>query len=412
MKKTQQASSISVRTTIGDRLLCAINIVLMVSFIVFEIDAKGKYVYLGIISLFFVVFAIHSKFKIRVKLDPFILFTALFVLFCMLSMIWAKDSNLTYRRFTTVFETVLFMWVLYLYHNNRNDIGDILDIICISGYCVGLYAIFKYGLGTIRMIVAAGDRAGNSFTNINTIGMMCAIAIVITISRLVNRTYKIEMVLAIPCALMVIASGSRKAFAVLLIGITLTILFRVIKHSTTPGLTLLRFILIVIVIIVVGKYIFSLPIMKSLVDPMNRFLNYFSGEGSTDESTRRRMSYITLGISQFLKTPIVGIGIGNSPLIIGRDTYLHNNYVELLACGGIIGTVIYYLPYWVSLKNTIRYRSVSDTDNDLCFVLLILVLIMDFGQVSYFSKDTYFYLLLFFCNLNCLRNRYNNLCLK
>ena len=122
-----------------------------------------------------------------------------------------------------------------------------------------------------------------------------------------------------------------------------------------------------------------------------------------------RKSMVEIGMRQFKKTPILGIGIGCSHLIVmpvlGLDTYLHNNFVELLACGGIVGTLIYYSFYLDIFYNYFIYRAVRDEALGTCFIISTLLFAMDWGRVSLYSKSTYFYFMIFFIEIALLKRR-------
>ena len=86
-----------------------------------------------------------------------------------------------------------------------------------AGYIVAIYAIYYYGLDTIRSLIAAGDRIDNEFTNVNAIGMMAAYSLIITFSKIINKHFSISLIFSVPALLMVIASGSRKAFIIFVV---------------------------------------------------------------------------------------------------------------------------------------------------------------------------------------------------
>ena len=90
------------------------------------------------------------------------------------------------------------------------------------------------------------------------------------------------------------------------------------------------------------------------------------------------------------------MGIGNtsqiSMAVTGHSTYLHNNFVELLASGGIIGFGIYYgIILYLIIKLT-PFALKKDSFSDACLVILIVHTIADYGTVSYYNKGTYFIL--------------------
>ena len=113
-----------------------------------------------------------------------------------------------------------------------------------------------------------------------------------------------------------------------------------------------------------------------------------------DGSTAVRAKMISAGMETYFSTGGIGAGLANSNLItkknIGRETYLHNNYVELLACTGTIGFCLYYGIYVVLLIKIIK-----DKNRDACSIaLLLVILLLDFGNVNYYEIKTATYMLL------------------
>ena len=84
-------------------------------------------------------------------------------------------------------------------------------------------------------------------------------------------------------------------------------------------------------------------------------------------------------------------------------TYLHNNYIEILASGGIVGFVLYYAPYAIALVSLLK-RVFKDRDRApvvvITLVLLITRLIGHLGIVLYYSKIEYIFIALLICVVN------------
>ena len=391
------------KSVICDRIIWFLTAALMISFVVLERYTWCSYVYMGILAASVAVFLLQNGIHIGFSFEKFHLFTSLFALYCLISMIWAQDRGLTLTIFKSLLKSLITMWFFYLHYQKKTDVRELINIIFIAGAVIAAYAIYRYGVPKIWKVLTAGKRLKNNFTNRNTIGVMSALSLVIAFSRLINKKPSFFLLLALPCLPIAIATGSRKTSAILAVGFIMLVLIRVIRKSPDPKKTFIRIICVLLLAVIIGYIIVSLPIMNSLVRPVRNLLNYFTGEGRTDKSTTRRMNYIDLGFRQFLETPLLGVGVGNSPLVIGADTYLHANYIEILACGGIIGFLIYYAPYIYLIKKSIDLRRFEQDESDLCFVLLILVLVTDIGQVSYYSKETYFYLMMFFLHIRNLQ---------
>ncbi|MFR0963094.1 MAG: hypothetical protein ACLSGB_15815 [Dorea sp.] len=78
---------------------------------------------------------------------------------------------------------------------------------------------------------------------------------------------------------------------------------------------------------------------KGIVDRMDGLIAMVTGKGTVDVWLTRA-EFITIE-EKFKKHPILGYGMGNSgkqkPGCNWRkETYFHNNYVELLVCGGLV----------------------------------------------------------------------------
>ena len=371
-----------------------LSVALFASFLIFEADTKGKYIYFGITVALFIVYAIHNHGKVNIHLSYFHLVTFPFILYGFASAIWALDSTYTFRRMTTVLETVLCLWVVHMSYDEDLDSESLLNAIRWTGYVVSLYAIYTYGLATIRYIVQAGERLDNDFANINSIGVIASYSLIITYAQIINKKLRWDMILSVPAVLITVASGSRKALIALVIGVFLITLIRQLKYSDNPVNTIFRVVVISAIVLFAYYIILQLPALQSVTRRMEFSLNFFTGGGRTDTSSINRMNYIKTGIEQFKKTPLFGIGIDNSRVISGTGTYLHSNVFDLLACGGIFGIVAFYWGFIYLLKHYKGYNK-SDYIVALCTTLIIVQLILDFVQVSYWAKDTYVYLLLF-----------------
>ena len=110
---------------------------------------------------------------------------------------------------------------------------------------------------------------------------------------------------------------------------------------------------------------------------------------------------VQIGMNLFKQHPFLGVGMDNAkiytePAFGVANYYLHNNYVELLADGGMVGLAVYYSIYAVILVKLWKNRDFTTGEFNIVFLILILRLILDYGMVSYESKNTYFYLLIFY----------------
>ena len=88
----------------------------------------------------------------------------------------------------------------------------------------------------------------------------------------------------------------------------------------------------------------------------------------------------------------------------GRDTYFHNNYVEILASGGIVGFFVYYGIYFYIIKEMIKNKKNKDIYFYISFALIFILLFMDYASVSYYSKSRYFYFVILFLQVKFMKS--------
>lgn len=96
----------------------------------------------------------------------------------------------------------------------------------------------------------------------------------------------------------------------------------------------------------------------------------------------------------FFNNPIVGVGANNYSAVLqsinyGHAVYAHNNFLEILADGGLIGFFIYYSFYVYNLFFALsRYKRNKYSDETiLALVFIIALLIMEYGQITYMNPS-------------------------
>lgn len=393
---------------------------LFVLFILFDTYTWGKYAFLGLaIGILMLGCGIQHG-KISLRFTPYVAMSVLFICFALFSSLWAISSSDSATMARTLTRTFVCAYAVYITYISipELDVTLLLKAVMWAGYVVSIYTLFFYGLDTI---IAAGSnsslRVDNEFANVNTIGMACALSCVIQINLKYLRPqdhFFPSALLMIPSVIVVAATQSRKAFVFLIVG---TLGYAFVKAQKSQKSIFIKGFKILFWILILAfalYWILQLEVFDGIRERMEAMLNAVLGSGKVDHSTVLRNNLRTLGLTWFLKHPVGGIGIANPHILANQyyafDAYLHDNFVELLCGGGIIGFCLYYAMYVYLFRQLWKYRKVDKQRAAFFALWLMLMLAMNFGMVTYYSKAQNFYLMIHFINVFDLKRKAIELC--
>jgi len=328
-----------------------------------------------------------------IRLGTPVLLVAGFVTYAMTSYFWSQRADATYTRAVTMLLLLVMFTLLWLFFG-RGDPEYVLWSLCVAGILLSLYVVASYGPAAYLAGLLSGERMGGEINNVNAIALQCGAASVICFWFALHRRRRLYYLWAALPFLVTLGTGSRKGLVLLLGGIVLlySLAMEPGRRARTLG-GLAVFLLGLAVLI-------QLPIFETVEQRFLGMLSLLSEPGSADESALARQEMVSLGVAQFFQTPLLGIGMGASGVLtlahFNNDTYLHNNYVELLATLGGLGFLLYYAVYAYLLLRLAPLIRARDSFAVIALILLMLQLVMDYGAVSYFSKVTYVYLLVGF----------------
>lgn len=313
-----------------------------------------------------------------------------FLLFSFVSLIWSYVPNATMLRSTTLLRMVLLYIIMTHYLCISKDTIRFIYGIAISGLLILFYVISFYGISGLRQMIDEGARVGEEIVNSNTLAVFLAFSSIVFFHLFLKHRKWYELTVAVLLVLIIAITGSKKGILDILVGFFLVIIFGNDKADKNRHLR--RFTLIIGVLL--GLYIlWQTPIFAVLRERVEMMFGFFRGNSARiDYSTFERRILIEAGLRQFTVTPVLGVGIDASSYVSrqvsGYSTYLHNDYVELLATGGILGFLLFYIPILKLLKGNIKNSKVSESSR-LCVILLTIFMINGIAAVQYFTKLSY-----------------------
>ena len=211
-----------------------------------------------------------------------------------------------------------------------------------------------------------------------------------------KNKFRRDIFFAILCAIITALTGSRKGL------IQLVLPFAVLATCQKNAMKLWKYI--VVTLLIGGILIVFLINNAAFMEVYGtRLLAIFNEDDDmSDMSVYARNTLKNIGIQAFLEKPIIGYGLGASWTLVERTgysyvNYFHNNFIEILTCGGIIGFILYH---GIIIKNTI-VTFVRRKENKLFFLLLTILLtflILSWGQVTvYYAHFTFIIFLCVHC---------------
>lgn len=201
---------------------------------------------------------------------------------------------------------------------------------------------------------------------------------------------RVTWTVGIVCAVYVLAvSGSRKGLYLALLAVPFIAYALPSGRFRNALLTAGVLALAVFGVVVFGNSADALPPSLADLEVLRRVELAIAG---VDTSVLHRRELVDSGIEAFLGSPLYGYGLDTFRWVAGGGYYAHNNLVELAVNGGLVMTASYYYLYVLSAVRANRAHSLRDHKRILHWALLIVMLSLEFGFVSY--RDRFFVLLL------------------
>lgn len=346
-----------------------------------------RLVWWGSVAFFVCVWFFTSGLKIYI--DPtYTVWLLAFLSFAALSYFWAESSDLVVNILKSLVVRFAILLLIRSAIRSKEDIRKLLVSVAGAAVVNSFYLL----LSSLEQMAANSDKevgnrlGGEGGWNANAIGMLVAIAALLFLYFYQKNTKPVQKIfcLLLVAAMIVIAllTGSRKAFAIVLGG---TIAYLLLTNRKKRFRTLLfaaAFVWVLFYLAMETEFFYSI-----IGNRIDGFLSLITGEGEADSSAVLREKLIAGAIEVWKEYPDVGCGLGCYQLFsagfAGKEMYAHNNYVELLADLGIVGTMIYYSGPLLLLLSLLKKLKSKENEGKLFFTLLVTILIMDFACVSY-----------------------------
>lgn len=324
----------------------------------------------------------------RLKYNWLMIVLVLFGILLLVSSLYSPvDESVKYVYIYRYWTTIIILFLILNVLDNLSDVVYIVHAYILAGVALALYMYSYYGIGNL---ISMGERLSSELGNQNTLGLSCASAIILSFLFLFYKrgkyrfSYVLSIVICLPACLF---TGSRKAILMIVACIMIAVIF-----SPQQKGRFTRIILAVGSIIILVMIIQMIPAFSVISNRFEMF-SFLKSNSNVDANLgdMNRILYINEGWKYFLNSPFLGNGIGYSVYTWG--VYSHNNYIELLMNNGMIGFFIYYLCH-IRIGISIYKCNNKEFYWLLSLIFLFILLFMDIGAVSYYSRYTLVLLLI------------------
>lgn len=234
----------------------------------------------------------------------------------------------------------------------------------------------------IIMMAQVEERVGEGLSgNVNTVGYSLGIvSFAITYYYCVTKKKWIFLAL-IPVLFMMLLTGSKKTVIIIVIDIMTLYVYGKAKVSSFLKLAILFSVLVWVVLEVPYFY----EVIGKRIEDMYTTLTG-SGSGDYSHSTDDRNGMISDAFRLGMNYPIFGGGMNYfaaASKMFGYYGYSHCNYTELFCNFGIVGVLIYYVPYFKNIRFFWRLRKQEWERSIFVILWLVMSLILGWAMVAF-----------------------------
>lgn len=347
------------------------------------------------------------------KINVFLLWSICFLLFFLFSSLWAIDVELTQFTVFNILSGFLLLSVLSYYVEDKEAFEKVLIANYVAIVLCAVYLLTVVDLSALDTRLGASVEGMESW-NANDIGMKMSCGAMLSY-YFASKSKKIYWKLLYICLTVgfisvSLFSGSRKAFLMIIL-----MLFGYSWIKSKGYKKIGTLIVSGIGLYILFKIIMNIPTLYDIIGVrMETLFDGYFGSGTQEGSFRDRQFFIDFGMKNFWEKPILGYGLAGFSALLrqhtGVDTYSHNNFVEILVSGGIIGFCIYYFIYAYLIKKlwkpAFKYK---DEQAIALLIINVVYLILHWGLVAYNDMLNNIFILAIMVNYNKIDSPVSNI---
>lgn len=341
------------------------------------------------IKLMFIIYMAIRLFLTNQKLSRYTLWAAVFLTISSASILWAASQQIATFNFVWLAQALIIVALMETFIQDKKDIEFLMKSFVYGGILLSLRLVIEtpieyWGYARLGSVIDYNE---------NDLALKLVFSTIMTLYFIsINKKKRFHQILLIGFIVIVLFTGSKKAF----LGIILGLIFsKVLKLKKNPLFYIYAFIILILV--PYGLYYISMnvePIYNVLGYRVEDMIRTLRGDETASYSTYLRINMIMTGIEMFTHKPLLGYGIGNYSVLSGFNAYAHNNYIEVLFNQGLVGFLSYYSIYIYILISSMRMMLKNNRDY-FPLMIITLIIIFEFAMVSY--RLMYLHIIMMMC---------------
>ncbi|MGX5522827.1 O-antigen ligase family protein [Bacillus toyonensis] len=382
----------------GKQRIYSLEFILIIIFLVtvyMDMSEEGIYY-----SKFLIIMMISLVYFIKNKSICFEKNIYIFYLFLILagaSGLYGFRNDVTIGNLLTLICCLMLVIILPLILSTKERLYIFMNWFIIFGFILSVYVISLTDYDRLLQgRYFASEVLAESIGNRNAVALLIGLAFNFGVYKIFyQRNYK-HLIFALVMLTAILLTGSRKGLLICFIPMFINIFLMGMKSNLKKNIQyfFVSIILATLLSVLFYNILFKIDVLYQNIGWRfeSMYQEIFLHESSDEGSYHTRKNMIQYGIDYFKERPLLGHGIENFRYLyaqeVGKETYSHNNYIELLVNNGIVGLLLYYSFYIsVILKANNRRRKSKSLEEKryylFCISLLICMFIIDWGLVSY-----------------------------
>ena len=252
-------------TAIADRMIWFITLIFLVLSLTISFalgDANyGAYVLFVCLFGLIIFYLIREQGVIKFRFTWMHGYMLLFIGACYLSTINAIEPSVALSRSFDIVKIFFMLIILYMCYQDKTSVDTLLKIGMWTGYIVCFYTVYFYGLDYFITVLSSSARIANDALNANTVGLLGANAIVMTLYYMLYDRPRWWNIIALPTLGILAATGSRKALVFVVVGTVLLFVFKSLRSANVVN-SIAKIIGSLLALTIIGIAVLQLPMFS------------------------------------------------------------------------------------------------------------------------------------------------------